>query len=708
MRVFRARNLALVEAALIGLFFIQALRFLIGLVYSRVAGASVVAVTDFTTFDPAGLRLVDPAVVTTEITVLGYLILLPLLSLLVGRWRSFLLVGAVAVAAGRLIMIAGLNFSPVFGPALTVGAGLFYLSMLIRHRARLLPYFFLLGLAFDQLLRAAGNTLDPSWSADSIMVRFAIGPDGLVVRYLPIQIALSILVVVLAIITFIGQRREAKATQGVTPDQGLLPVWGGIGLGALLFIELSLLTMPNAVAGRAGVDYTTFVPLLVVATVLPLIPYVRARARAFITLFDGSVRGWTWMLIIALLVAVGTRFPGVAGGGALVGAQFCLSLLWWWMARPRAEKERSFTGLWLLLGVAVFMLLLTGDFFTYEYPYVRDFTGNFSFLNSFIPPLLRGFRGMGLGVLLFSVFLSILPMTQVQRRIPWAETRSPILESLLTTVFIAVLAVGAALAARPPLVQAMRGVETMRVGTYNIHAGFSEFFHYDLEAIALTIQQSGSNIVMLQEVEAGRLTSFGVDQPLWLARRLGMDRRYFATNEGLQGLAVLSQVPIIYHRGSLLTSTHLQTGVQHIQVTTDGGVSAVAFYNTWLGLLTESPGNNGLQAQEQDQQRQLNEIFTLVTRDYPDLSRVRLVLGGTFNNVPKTPLLLQMEAGGFVDPFAGRPVELAMTLWRSNLRARLDYIWTRNVTPLGVSVMESAASDHRLAVAEIQIVSRVS
>ena len=55
----------------------------------------------------------------------------------------------------------------------------------------------------------------------------------------------------------------------------------------------------------------------------------------------------------------------------------------------------------------------------------------------------------------------------------------------------------------------------------------------DLEAVARTIQESGANVVLMQEVEAGRMTSFGVDQSLWLARRLGMDRRFYATNEGL-------------------------------------------------------------------------------------------------------------------------------------------------------------------------------
>src|SRR5690606_21839356 len=127
---------------------------------------------------------------------------------------------------------------------------------------------------------------------------------------------------------------------------------------------------------------------------LPLIPFMRERARVFLGLFDGNVRGWLWMLVIALLIVAGTRFQGIGAGIALVVAQFGVSLMWWWLVRPRSDQDRSFTGLWLILAVAVFALLVVMDNFTYEYAFVRDFTGSLSFLNNSVPPLLRGFRGM--------------------------------------------------------------------------------------------------------------------------------------------------------------------------------------------------------------------------------------------------------------------------------------------------------------------------
>jgi len=381
-----------------------------------------------------------------------------------------------------------------------------------------------------------------------------------------------------------------------------------------------------------------------------------------------------------------------------------VSMMWWWLVRPRAENEHSLTGLWLPVGMAMFGLLVVGDTFTYEYGYVRNFAEPLTFLNRFIPPLLRGFRGMGLGVLLLAVFLAALPMIQTRRRVPW--TSGTPLQSLLALAVVVVASIGASQAARPPLITGVRDVESIRVGTYNIHAGYDEFFNFNLEGIARTILESGANVVLLQEVEAGRMTSFGVDEALWLARRLGMDRRFYPTNEGLQGLAVLSNVEIVADDGALLTSVGNQTGVQRVEIRPDAGV--ITIYNTWLGLLLEAPGERTIDLQEQDQQRQLNEIFALIASQHPDGQLGRMIVGGTFNNIPDSPLLDQMRQAGFANPFAGLPVELSATLRRTGQpRVQLDYIWTRPpLFNLGAGVMPGTASDHLMAVVEVRITSQ--
>jgi endonuclease/exonuclease/phosphatase (EEP) superfamily protein YafD len=296
------------------------------------------------------------------------------------------------------------------------------------------------------------------------------------------------------------------------------------------------------------------------------------------------------------------------------------------------------------------------------------------------------------------VFLAILPVTQSPRRIPWSGGSG--LSSALLLLLVIGASAGAAFAAQPPVVTPSAD-DDFRVGTYNIHSGFDEAYRYRLDDIARIIGASGADVVLLQEIETGRMTSFGVDQPLWLARTLGMDRRFFPTNEGLQGLAVLSRVPIPFDDGVLLSSIGSQTGVQRVQLQPEQGV-VITVYNTWLSPLLEIEG--GVAPQEQEQARQLNELFGIIASHHPGGVLGRTVIGGTFHNVPDAPLIDQLRQAGFIDPFAGLPVEIGATFVRTGLpRARFDYLWLRNLSPLGAGVMDSDASDHRMAVTGVLI-----
>jgi hypothetical protein len=66
-----------------------------------------------------------------------------------------------------------------------------------------------------------------------------------------------------------------------------------------------------------------------------------------------------------------------------------------------------------------------------------------------------------------------------------------------------------------------------------------------------------------------------------------------------------------------------------------------------------------------------------------------------------------MRAERFRDPFAGQPAIQSYTLTRSNLQARVDFLWLYEprLQELSAGVMDSRASDHRMAVIELQIAS---
>ena len=61
---------------------------------------------------------------------------------------------------GRALVNQPALLSSTQAAALVVGAGLMYVAFVARWRATLVPFFFVLGLAGDQLLRAAGNRLE--------------------------------------------------------------------------------------------------------------------------------------------------------------------------------------------------------------------------------------------------------------------------------------------------------------------------------------------------------------------------------------------------------------------------------------------------------------------------------------------------------------------------------------------------------------------
>lgn len=696
--------LSLLETGILGLFFVQSLRMLIGQLYSRTASAALVTTYPQEIIPPNAPGIVTAEAISSEIIWLGLMIALPVLALILGRWKFSFIPAVALLAIGRALMVlpdSGISAS--LAAVFAVGGGLLYITLMVYQRATLFPYFFVLGFALDQVIRAFGNTLDPTiWQ---------------ITRY---QTPTIIIVGAVLLIAFINIIRQKPFPRGETNNnRGLLTVWGAVGLGGLLFLEMSLLALPNAIAGRADTDYTQFVPLVLAATVLPLVPFVRRQIRELITPFDSTTRGWIWLILLALLIVVGARIQRLPisglgffplGGFALVLAQFAASMTWWWLVRPQAENERNLSGFWLLFTVTIFGLLVAGDIFTYEYAFVRDFlipssAGVTDFLNSFVTPLLRGFRGLGLGLLLMAALFATLPVIQSTRRIPWRGGKLP--ETLAALLFGITLVTAAAIAARPPLVLPVIEPTELRVGTYNIHGGYSEFFNYDLEAIAQTIEQSGAQVVLLQEVEAGRMTSFGVDQSLWLARRLGMDRRFYATNEGLQGLAVLSRVQIVFDDGVLLPSIDQQTGLQRVQIQPEANLqSVITIYNTSLGLLLAGPELN---VQEENQRNQVDSILsTIATHINTDYGGQlgRALLGGTFHNVPSSPVIQRLAQSGFVDPFAGTNLTLSATLRRSNLPpARYDYIWlwSQSLQPIGTNVMPGDASDHRMAVVGIAL-----
>lgn len=706
MSQLRQDFLRALEAGIVGLFFVQAVRFLYTTLYARASSADLVQRVpnpDTLTGRPG---VVEMSTVQGEIVVLVGLLLLPVLGLIIARWRVSFPLAVILAALGRSMALQTADLR-VPAAALVVGAAMLYLALTVIRRPAFFPTMLLLGFTGDQIIRALGNTWDHTWQRDyqvNIADRFDLDM-GVLISLVSIGAILFSIVVwyVERFFAEIERRQEGYAP----PLGGQLNVWGGLALGGMLYLEFTLLGLPNAVARWSGTDYTGLVPWLLAATTLPLVPEVRDIARRFAGMFDSAWRGWLWALLIGLLLVVGRRFDGVVAGVALVLTQFLTGLTLWWLVQAGLPR-RNPTALMVLVGVIGFAALAVGDYFTYDYAYVRNLADPYQNVSDF----LRAFRGMGLGLALIAALLMSIPMILARRRIPWRGSRPAY------TFFGLLLALGVsfggATAAVDNVVRRPLNADCLRVGTYNVHGGYSQFFDPNLEPVAELIQLNGMDIVLLQEVDTGRLASFGVDQVLWLARRLNMEAAFFPQNEALQGLAVLSRVPIVAMQGHELPSEGNQAAVMHVELDPDRLVADplgeqignLHVYNAWLGFREAERNGQPVPEGEQDQNRQLQATLNWIAAMHGPAWTDRVMIGGTFNFGPDSPLYIALNNPAIKDPFAGLRVEDTMTVFLvDGTAARYDYLWTFNL-PLNSAGIDHSpeaanASDHRAAIVAI-------
>lgn len=702
------------EAGAVGLFLVQAVRFTYASLYARASSADLVRHVP----DRASLQgvpgVVELSTVRGEIVVLIALLLLPLLGLIVWRWRWSLPLAVILVALGRSMALQSADLQ-VTAASLVIGGGLLYLVLTIMRRPLFFPVTILLGFAGDQLIRALGDTYDRTWQTDyriDFAGQFEI-EMGVIIA--PATIAL----ILLALLLWYLERRAdqaARRQEGYAPPlAGQMNAWGGLALGAIFFLEFTLLALPNAVARWAEVPYAGAVPWLLGATLLPLVPEVRVQAARFAGMFDAAWRGWLWTLLLGLLLVVGRRYQGLPAALALVLAQFLVGLTLWWLVQTGLPR-RNLTALTLLLCPIAFGALAVGDYFTYDYAYVRDLGQPYQNVDEF----LRSFRGMGLGLTLVAALILSTPVILWRGRIPWRGGRGLYTFSGLLLVLVASY-VGA-LAASGAVIRRPANPDCLRVATYNIHGGYSQFFEPNLERVAELVELNGVDILMLQEVDTGRMASFGVDQVLWLARRLRMESAFFPQNEKLQGLAVLSRVPIEQTRGLKLPSQGNQAAVMQAVLNPERLVAdpladqlgRLYVYNAWLGFrLTERDGRPVPEG-EQDQNRQYRRMLDWIAAWHNPAWTDRIIVGGTFNFGPDSPLYRGPESPLYAalgnpslqDPVASLRAEDATTVYLvDGSAARFDYLWTYNLPLTGAMVDNSPeaalASDHRSTIVAI-------
>jgi endonuclease/exonuclease/phosphatase family metal-dependent hydrolase len=126
---------------------------------------------------------------------------------------------------------------------------------------------------------------------------------------------------------------------------------------------------------------------------------------------------------------------------------------------------------------------------------------------------------------------------------------------------------------------------------YNIREAIDPDGRLDPEGVARAIEATRADVVLLQEVGRGRLTSGTTDTAGWLARRLGMHLIWGPAADNQSGNAVLSRLPIRSSGAGRLPragDAPVPAGYVWARVETGGGRTV----DVWSTRLTDAAGQD--------------------------------------------------------------------------------------------------------------------
>lgn len=426
--------------------------------------------------------------------------LLPLLAFLapalpLARWfdrHAAIAMAAFGVAAFRLPMTHPAMEARLIGGALVLVCGAIFLKWAVGYLDRqALGAGVVLGLVIDQLLRLAGTSYDlslqPGW--------------------IPVQALLSLgLIAVVALWT--RNPGPARGRNELERRSGGLRLRGGVALGLLLFMELHVLGLPPIIARLTGVEYGAAGLLVGVGSGV-------AVAGALLLRRPTGGRGATLLLtvLVALAALMGYWLDGMAVGIVMAGGHTAALLL---MTRALDPASGRRSGLTASAGFACFALATGLYGVTLHAAPLATLEGG--------APWLFG----GIGLVLAACFV-LLPRPEALT--PGPRVPPATLAAGIIGVVVALSIAGrsaAPEAARSPVPQssAPQGLtaDRIRVLSWNASHGFDSDGRFDPGAMGEMLRQANADVMALWDVPAGSPAAYGVDLPLWLGRRAGLDQ----------------------------------------------------------------------------------------------------------------------------------------------------------------------------------------
>ena len=244
-------------------------------------------------------------------------------------------------------------------------------------------------------------------------------------------------------------------------------------------------------------------------------------------------------------------------------------------------------------------------------------------------------------------------------------------------------------------------VKTLRIMSYNVHGCKGMDSRISTDRIARVIARYNPDVVALQEIDAGRSRSFGIDQAQRIAMILEMSFHFhpaFQYKEEQYGNAILSRYPMSLVKNDVLPKLWNKAFLEFrgaIWVMVDYQGTKVNIINTHLSLWPKE---------------RLLQIKTLLDGDWlerPDRSGP-VILCGDLNMVPNSPVYKEI-CKKFKDSQLMVAGHKPLKTWFAGLPImRIDHIFVTpefrvNSIQVSHTALERSASDHLPIIADLSL-----
>lgn len=564
-----------------------------------------------------------------------------------GGVALFRLVEQVVVSPGVDLWLS------IFGTALFV----LFLPIFVGHAyaegknnaAPRLSFGILLGLALDSTIRGVTGTLDLSWIPGLLPLGVIALMFGLVLWLLwvePIPVS--------------------EAPRGASWWEAF-PL---LALGPYLLIQAVIAQNQGWISEMGGLSSAASFLVLITGNLLAVIGSIWGFSRPHT--FRPSL-----VFVVAVYLGLATFYADKPGAPFLVTLLVSQLLMGWgWALLTNAHTPTSRPGIGrttVLLGLSMVLFLLMA------FLYYISLDIALPIPRTAILPIVAVLFGLTLFVT--SIRMRGSPIVARRDWTPLAAAFTLVVISLLYWIGMEALV--------HPMSRVAPSLP-MRVMTYNIHSAYNIDGRQDPEEIARVIEESGAEIITLQEVSRGWLINGSTDLAAWLARRLDMHFLFKGTTGPMWGNAILTRAPIMDHGFGGLPSDGSLIGRGYLWAKIDvGAQDPIQIIATHLHHIEEEVSVRLAQVP--------------VVLQYWDHAP-RSVLLGDLNARPGEADMNLILQAGLIDSWTEVGSGVGYTFDAGDPFMRIDWIWhTPDLMALDAEVLESTASDHRPVIITLDV-----